>query len=218
MVAIANKIRLKKPQRFNSTLSLLCSTEGAYFLRDSRMEDVKHKRINYNAEIKKAIQEGKLVKPEQCSQCNRRNIRINAHHEDYTKPLDVIWLCCRCHVLLHHNIPFNDFDFEIERIMIKGVYYYIPRLKQEPCQLCGLLTEGNIVDNHEYFRNYCEWDELLKILTQREQEVIKLRYGLNGGGGHTYREVGRILGVSFSCVHSIETNAIQKLRRCKGLS
>lgn len=31
--------------------------------------------------------------------------KVNAHHRDYTKPLEVIWLCARCHVRLHVNFP-----------------------------------------------------------------------------------------------------------------
>lgn len=43
-----------------------------------------------------AVRIGKVVKPSQCENC-RRTVKVNAHHDDYTKPLDVRWLCHQCH-------------------------------------------------------------------------------------------------------------------------
>ena len=53
--------------------------------------------------VYRAINKGLLNKPELCSQCNRRTF-IHAHHFDYTKPLEVIWLCVSCHQLLHQEL------------------------------------------------------------------------------------------------------------------
>lgn len=43
-----------------------------------------------------ALKTGKLVRPERCSRCERGG-RIEAHHESYDRPLEVEWLCARCH-------------------------------------------------------------------------------------------------------------------------
>lgn len=43
-----------------------------------------------------AINRGDLVRPERCSQCGSTD-RIQAHHPDYTKPLEIVWLCTPCH-------------------------------------------------------------------------------------------------------------------------
>ena len=51
--------------------------------------------------VKNAIKDGLLKKPRKCSCCKRNDTRINAHHEDYNKPLTVIWLCSSCHKKLH---------------------------------------------------------------------------------------------------------------------
>jgi len=48
--------------------------------------------------VQTAVRRGLLVKPEECSSCGTRG-RIEAHHADYSKPLDVEWLCHRCHGL-----------------------------------------------------------------------------------------------------------------------
>jgi hypothetical protein len=46
--------------------------------------------------LKKAIQRGHMTKPDVCSRCAQPG-RIEGHHEDYAKPLDVLWLCNSCH-------------------------------------------------------------------------------------------------------------------------
>ncbi len=45
-----------------------------------------------------AIRDGRLL-PELCAICGKE--KVDAHHEDYTKPLDVIWLCKKHHAELH---------------------------------------------------------------------------------------------------------------------
>ncbi|MCI6420795.1 MAG: RNA polymerase sporulation sigma factor SigK [Blautia sp.] len=51
-----------------------------------------------------------------------------------------------------------------------------------------------------------------KILTQRELEVLKLRYGLYGHQELTQREIAKRLNISRSYVSRIEKNAVTKLR------
>ena len=52
------------------------------------------------------------------------------------------------------------------------------------------------------------------VLSEREREVLCLRYGLYGGREYTQREVAERLGISRSYISRIEKNAIEKLRRC----
>ncbi len=51
--------------------------------------------------VRAAVFFGDLVKPDQCEDCGNVRKRIHAHHEDYDKPLDVVWLCTRCHGRRH---------------------------------------------------------------------------------------------------------------------
>lgn len=43
-------------------------------------------------------------KPSQCQICGREDDRLEGHHYDYDKPLDVTWLCKRCHSVAHKII------------------------------------------------------------------------------------------------------------------
>ncbi len=54
---------------------------------------------------------------------------------------------------------------------------------------------------------------VLKSLTFREREIIRLRYGLGDGFTYTLEEVGRILKMSRERVRQIEYNAMKKLQR-----
>ena len=55
-------------------------------------------------------------------------------------------------------------------------------------------------------------DQVLKTLTYREREVIKLRYGLGDGYTYTLEEVGRIFKVTRERVRQIEAKAVRKLQ------
>ncbi len=54
-------------------------------------------------------------------------------------------------------------------------------------------------------------DHVLKTLTYREREIIKLRYGLGDGYTYTLEEVGRIFKVTRERVRQIEAKAVRKL-------
>jgi len=73
-----------------------------------------------HSKVDHAIRTKKLFRPEKCQACGEKPIKtykdnwkqkiievpyknpaIIAHHADYNKPLDVIWLCRRCHSKIH---------------------------------------------------------------------------------------------------------------------
>ena len=57
-----------------------------------------------------------------------------------------------------------------------------------------------------------EVTELLESLSDRERQVIRLRYGLDGGRTHTLEEIGEQLNVTRERVRQIEAKAMEKLR------
>lgn len=58
-----------------------------------------------------------------------------------------------------------------------------------------------------------EVSELLESLSERERQVIRLRYGLEDGKTHTLEEIGSILNVTRERVRQIEARAMEKLRK-----
>ena len=53
-------------------------------------------------ELSRAIRSKEVIKPDDCSRCGKLG-RIEAHHPDYSKPLEVIWLCRPCHGSEHRS-------------------------------------------------------------------------------------------------------------------
>ena len=54
--------------------------------------------------------------------------------------------------------------------------------------------------------------EVLDTLTEREQKVLKLRFGLDDGRARTLEEVGQSFGVTRERIRQIEAKALRKLR------
>lgn len=55
--------------------------------------------------VRDAIRKGDLVRPRTCSACGTYSALIQGHHDDYSKPLEVRWLCPSCH---HHADEARD--------------------------------------------------------------------------------------------------------------
>lgn len=53
--------------------------------------------------VLEALRSGRLVRPKICSRCHEapKVGVVHGHHEDYARPIDVVWLCPDCHRLVH---------------------------------------------------------------------------------------------------------------------
>ena len=68
-----------------------------------RIESLKYRnkpRQKIMNQVRWAVLTGKITKPKYCSCCGEIR-KLNGHHKDYNKPLEVIWLCPACHRFLH---------------------------------------------------------------------------------------------------------------------
>lgn len=70
-----------------------------------RMCEKNPNRKNANEAVLLAVQLGYLDKPDHCLGCGRPSSesRVTAHHHDYSKPLEVVWVCSKCHRQLDAN-------------------------------------------------------------------------------------------------------------------
>jgi len=54
--------------------------------------------------VNNAIKKGLINKPTSCSTCEVEASRIEGHHFDYSKPLEVMWFCTPCHRSIHREL------------------------------------------------------------------------------------------------------------------
>lgn len=71
--------------------------------RERRHNPATRQRALARKKLTTHVARGKLIKPDTCSQCggDGDGRPIHGHHADYSKPLDVEWLCFRCHAMRH---------------------------------------------------------------------------------------------------------------------
>jgi ribosomal protein S27AE len=85
--------------------------------------------------IQVAIYRGQISRPSKCSECGREyrpqdaNGFIVAHHDDYSKPYDIRWLCKKCHFKLHSALRIASgkrikADGRIEEVRPRHVFKY----------------------------------------------------------------------------------------------
>lgn len=68
-------------------------------------------------ETRMAVARGDIVKPKLCELCEKER-RLDSHHEDYSKPLQVVWLCGGCHGK-RHSASNDDIKKKIRMIYEK---------------------------------------------------------------------------------------------------
>ncbi|MGD1865643.1 MAG: RpoD/SigA family RNA polymerase sigma factor [Phormidesmis sp.] len=89
--------------------------------------------------------------------------------------------------------------------------------KGEDTELMELLEDGHSLSPESQISESMMRQEisdvLTEVLTEREKEIIALRYGLTTGETHTLEEVGGIFQLSRERVRQIQTKAMRKLRR-----
>jgi hypothetical protein len=89
-----------------------------------------HKKIQYR------ITNGKIKKPEICFRCKQKSMRLDAHHEDYNKPLNVIWLCPQCHRDIHNKKELKELPERHRILLCKHCLYEWEYNGKNPYRAC----------------------------------------------------------------------------------
>lgn len=77
--------------------------------RKKRQRERHTAKVRARGALSTAVRRGTIVKPDRCEGCGERfeKRQLQGHHEDYSKPLDVQWLCRGCHRLRHSEEAAN---------------------------------------------------------------------------------------------------------------
>lgn len=87
--------------------------------------------------------------------------------------------------------------------------------EENDSHLGDFIEDGEAVDpennaSYEMLKN--ELEDVLETLTDREENVLRLRFGLDDGRQRTLEEVGTVFGVTRERIRQIEAKALRKLR------
>ena len=104
---------------------------------------------------------------------------------------------------------------EIYKISQEPVSLETPISEEDDSHLGDFIKDENNMSPEEYATNEMLKDEISEVLltlTEREEKVIRLRFGLEDGKSRTLEEVGQMFGVTRERIRQIEAKALRKLR------
>ena len=104
---------------------------------------------------------------------------------------------------------------EIYKISQEPVSLETPIGEEDDSHLGDFIKDERNVSPEEYATNEMLKDEIASVLltlTEREEKVIRLRFGLEDGKARTLEEVGQMCGVTRERIRQIEAKALRKLR------
>ena len=104
---------------------------------------------------------------------------------------------------------------DIQRIAQEPVSLETPIGEEEDSQLGDFLEDKESPNPEEATAGQLlreQLEEMLDELTEREREVLRLRFGLEDGHAHTLEEVGKRFNVTRERIRQIEAKALRKLR------
>ena len=104
---------------------------------------------------------------------------------------------------------------EVMKISQEPVSLETPIGEEEDSHLGDFVPDERMMSPEEYATSELlkeELDNVLLTLTEREEKVLKLRFGLEDGQCRTLEEVGQIFGVTRERIRQIEAKALRKMR------
>ncbi len=104
---------------------------------------------------------------------------------------------------------------EIIKIDVDPISLEKPTREDEDSTVADFIKDESTLSPEEYAINEVLKDiisDALNTLTDREKEVLKLRFGLEDGTSRTLEEVGNIFGVTRERIRQIEAKALRKLK------
>ena len=104
---------------------------------------------------------------------------------------------------------------EIQRIALEPVSLETPVGEEDDSHLGDFIEDKEAVSPEQFANNQLlrdEINEVLSGLTEREEKVLRLRFGLDDGRTRTLEEVGREFNVTRERIRQIEAKALRKLK------
>lgn len=102
----SNCNNIKEESRLKQRYCLACHNE---YMRENRkkhseLSPLQRLKANCRSYLNVYLRRGKIIK-QPCEVCN--SLDVEAHHNDYSKPLEIKWLCRKHHIELHNTQTLN---------------------------------------------------------------------------------------------------------------
>lgn len=114
--------------------------------------------------FRSAVRSGHLKRPPTCESCGEK-CAPSGHHEDYSKPREVKWLCCACHFTLHQAERLG-FDLEESKLEVDKATKKRINVALDPDLHCRVKKEAK---------------KVRRTVQQAVRDLIVRGLGLKGG-------------------------------------
>ena len=100
-----DKHRAMQPHRVAARYQYQQTCAGKESVKKSKLKWASRNPIkrSANTAVGNAVRDGKIKKSSECDACKSDSSRLHGHHDDYSMPLLVRWLCARCHTAWHRE-------------------------------------------------------------------------------------------------------------------
>lgn len=104
------QVNLERNRQYHADNKQACNERSRQYYADNRQAMLEHDAKRHKTPkgrarlaVTNAVRDGVLFKPGRCEKCNEpfEKHLLHGHHEDYSKPLEVEWLCSKCHGKRH---------------------------------------------------------------------------------------------------------------------
>jgi hypothetical protein len=89
-----DRVRAKQPHRVEARKQYALD-------KPSHRPETNPQKYAARNKLHAAVRDGKITRPPECEICSASDEVLHGHHEDYSKPLEVIWVCPACHSFIH---------------------------------------------------------------------------------------------------------------------
>jgi hypothetical protein len=103
--AINDRVRKdyeKNPEKYLERIKEYNEKTGYKQKHEKEYREKNREKDRAQKKLRDHVKRGNIVRPTKCSVCNFEG-KIEGHHADYTKPLQVIWVCRKCHMMFHRR-------------------------------------------------------------------------------------------------------------------
>ncbi|QIZ08507.1 sigma-70 family RNA polymerase sigma factor [Priestia megaterium] len=210
LVSIGKFGLIKAIGKFNTTMGYQFSTYATWWIRQAITRAIMDEGSTIRIPVHLYEQIARMIKVE--NECVRENNK-----------LDIDWVCENLNITREKYNELKKIDYNILSLASLNSIVseedddssLIDFVEYSPFQVIGAQIGEfvNPIDRILYKDLNDILIDSLSSFSERDQEIIRLRFGLDNGQGKTLEDVGKVFGVTRERIRQIEAKTIAKLRK-----